>query len=430
MNIHFQKQKGVVVLLVSIVLLIGVTLISIFAARIGVMDQRISGNEYRHKEALMTADAALDQGAAYLQNNPELYSGEGTGWSDCTGNATTQATFPCKISDTEYEKVYSTIVSTSSIDPMSNMVELSSGANFETYLVFTTSASGNVITIAAVGESLDETGEMIVQTSFVQEELIEPGELPPLMAHSINLNGSFTIIPNPNGAGPGQPVSAWVNTLEGSSSGSWNTCHLDNYRNGDDICTETFTDQSSTGSSGWGGCACVENLSEAGDPQHDIVVETGTFPSPFEFVFGTSDYGEIKEKFRANGTVLANDCSALTQTLLDGLDKPWVWVTNGCDVPAIGTQDRPIILIVESANGDKAKINASTDLWGLLFAIGDLQANGTALIHGYLIAEGSADLSNGSYQQVYDPDIGDSLVDNDVNTVLSKRSFSWITRTR
>jgi len=430
MNKSYQKQKGAAVLLVSIVLLVGVTLITIFAARVGVMDQRISGNEYRHKEAFMAAEAALEQGAAYLQKNPALYTGEDAGWSDCTGNTTTQATFPCKIADTEYEKVYSIIVSTSSIDPMSNMVDLSSGANFETYLVFTTSASGNVVTIAAVGESLDETGEMIVQTSFVQEELIQPGELPPLMAHSLNLNGGFTIVPNPNGAGPGQPVSAWVNTLEGSSSGSWKTCHLDNYRNGDDICTEEFTDASSSGAAGWGGCACVENLSEAGDPQHDIIVETGAFPSPFEFVFGTSDYGEIKEKFKANGTVLADDCSTLTQSLLDGLDKPWVWVTNGCNVPEIGTQARPIILVVESANGDDAQINASTDLWGLLFALGDLKANGKALIHGYLIAEGTADLANGTYDQVYDPDIAESLVDDETNTLLSKQSFSWITRTR
>ena len=67
------KQKGAAVLLVSIVLLIGVTLVVIFAARVGVIDQRISANEYRHKEAQAAAHAALNQAGAFAEQNAVIY---------------------------------------------------------------------------------------------------------------------------------------------------------------------------------------------------------------------------------------------------------------------------------------------------------------------------------------------------------------------
>jgi len=63
----FNSQKGAVVLLISIVLLVGVTLITIFAARVGIIDLRISGNEYRHKESKAAAHAALKTTLIYMR---------------------------------------------------------------------------------------------------------------------------------------------------------------------------------------------------------------------------------------------------------------------------------------------------------------------------------------------------------------------------
>lgn len=86
-------QRGAAVLLVSVVLLIAVTLLIMFAARVGILDQRISGNEFRHKEAFSNAEAGLDQAASFLRVTPALHEDSAEGWTACDAN------YPCSISD-------------------------------------------------------------------------------------------------------------------------------------------------------------------------------------------------------------------------------------------------------------------------------------------------------------------------------------------
>ena len=44
-----HRQRGAAALITAVILLIGVTLVIIFAARVGILDQKVSGNEVRHK---------------------------------------------------------------------------------------------------------------------------------------------------------------------------------------------------------------------------------------------------------------------------------------------------------------------------------------------------------------------------------------------
>jgi len=424
------KQKGAAVLLVSIVLLIGVTLITIFAARVGVMDQRISANEYRHKEAQASAHAALDQAGAFVDHNSVIYGSTSASWSSCTTSTALQETFPCKVRTVEYDKVYG-VVSGTTISPLAYMASLPNDALSEAYVVYLSTTTGNLMTVVGTGESVDGSGEAMARYSLSEITQLIPGQVPPLMTPVINLGGNFTIVPDPNGAGDGVPVSAWASTFDGSG-GSWQTCHHGDYRlkvggSYTEPCIEILTPSDS-----WAACDCVTKLSESGDINYDILdADDGEFPpSPFGYLFTGLTIDEVKEieiKDDATGVkVIATtleDCSAITS--VDTSVNPVVVVTGNCNPPSntiIGSQTAPYILVVEG----ELKLNANTEFYGIAVGLDKVSLNGTTSIHGSLLAEDPTKLTTGGYRQIYDSFVLDDLGDSLSNLGLAKISYSSI----
>jgi Tfp pilus assembly protein PilX len=419
----FHRQKGAAVLLVSIVLLIGVTLVTVFAARVGVMDQRISANEYRHKEAQAAADAALEQATAFISQNPDLYSGTGSGWRDCTTSTALQNTFPCTSGGQTYESVYSNVAGTI-ISPLSYMVTLDSGIQSDSYIVFTTSAStGNILTAVGRGSSLDGSGDAFAQVSYARVTIGIPGDIPPIVASYLDVNGSFTIVADPHaGLNDGVPISGWTATLDGTSSGSWQTCHLGSFKNGDESCIEEngYDDQTSTGNSGWGGCSCEENLSENGNPSYDLFEDKDNFPDDvFGYVFGGATHQAMYDAADEVGHVF-EDCSLLGS--VDLSVSKIVWIDGDCTIPGdVGDQTNPIILIVDGL----LKINSNHHVWGLLVTLDEMQLSGGPTIHGSIVTDSDTKLTAGGYTQVYDPKVLDSLTEDSLISELSKINYSW-----
>ena len=416
-----NHQRGAAVLLISIVLLVGITLITVFAARVGVIDQRISANEYRHKEAQSAADAGLEQATAFINQNSSLYSGLAAGWSDCTTSSPLQLTFPCTSGGKTYEKVYS-VISGTTISPLNYMVSLDSGILSDSYLVFTTSTSAdNILTAVAKGASLDGSADAYAQVSYAQVSIGIPGDIPPIIASYLDVNGNFTIVADPHaGNNDGVPISGWTATLDGTSSGSWQTCHLGSYKNDDDICSEAFDDQSPTNNTGWGGCDCEENLSENGAPSYDLFEDKDNFPDDvFAYVFGGASKADIKSQTALVSHVYS-DCSGLAS--VDLSVSPLVWIEGSCTIPDdVGDQTHPIVLIVE----DLLKINASHHVWGLLVTLDAMQLSGGPTIHGSIVSDSNTKLTAGGYTQIYDPKVLTSLTDDDLIDKLSKIKYSW-----
>lgn len=55
-----RNQQGVATIVVTVVLLVVMTLMVLFASRVGVFDVRMAANEARYKEAFAMAEAGLD----------------------------------------------------------------------------------------------------------------------------------------------------------------------------------------------------------------------------------------------------------------------------------------------------------------------------------------------------------------------------------
>lgn len=404
---HYQKGAAVVV--TSILLLIGVTLVVMFAAQVGLQDQRISGNQYRHQQAFANAEASLEFAASFLRENKTLHQG-GIGWTDCTGNTTI---FPCNIDGAD--SVYGTIGGGS----VTSSVPVISG--LEAYMV----KVGDATTIVGVGTSDDGTANSVVLVSYGDRELIVPGQLPPLMIPSGTLSGNFNIVPNPNGGGEGVPVSIWAKdtaVVSGGGTGNWKTCDHDQFRDGGAVCQDTKGD-GETGAN-WQACQCFDERSNSTDLNEDVVLypEADYPSSPFNFVFGDTPEN-VKEAADQEGLVL-DDCTGLANGFAGLSDSALVWVTGDCEIQnnvQIGSRNKPIVLVVEGL----LRVNAGAEVWGILFGWSNFVLNGGPIIHGSAISENPSDLTNGTYSQVYDPEVFANLKDPEINTILARLQYSW-----
>lgn len=281
-----------------------------------------------------------------------------------------------------------------------------------------------------VGQSNDETGNAIVQVEYVKTSLLTPGKIPPLMIPSGTLSGNFNIVPDPNGGGPGVPISVWAKNTLDTAGANWKTCDQGEFKDRGEVCVDT----KGNGVDGddWLACSCDAERSNTTNVTEDVVLYDSGFPtSPFAYVFGGGEdivnlnefKAEIKSRAEATGLLLAN-CTAI-DTEFNALERPaLVWVTGDCDISrniTVGNRENPIILVVDGA----LRVTSTAEFWGILFGWSTFVLNGGPVIHGSAISEYPSELTNGTYNQVYDADVFENLRNDTINTDIAKRSYSW-----
>ena len=110
---HRGRQTGGMTVFTAVMVLIVLTLMIFYAARVGLFEQRVSANEVRQKVAFHAAEAAIDQGIEYLTANQQLLISSAIGgfsdgsggtrdgwvaankWSVCTADLVDDVNHPC-----------------------------------------------------------------------------------------------------------------------------------------------------------------------------------------------------------------------------------------------------------------------------------------------------------------------------------------------
>ncbi|MGH1463053.1 MAG: hypothetical protein ACRBB6_13570 [Neptuniibacter sp.] len=409
---NLKQQNGAATLLVTVVLLALITLVSIYITKIGLLETKTSANANRAKEALHNAQAGLDFGAINVQVS-------GASWADGT--------------------VYDV--------PMLSNASVSV-RGFE---------SGGVMTVQAIGESIDNTGQANVTESYGRFPLTAFGELPPLMSNgNFPPNGGFTIVTNPNGSGTGVKVSAWVETTVDASTGTWQTCSYDEFYNqgippggwdatvdedGDGVIDFIRCDD----------CSCdnnTENLCNREDTTFpsdcpDIIADAN-IPDTFENLFGQpgADWEAFMNAYAEPMTCAEVRAAGATvgDQFYDGggnpTTLPLIWVENGgteCRFQEqIGSYEKPVILFM---HGD-VRMNATGVIFGILFVFSDtynltetydITMNGGANVYGVVLINREVDLGNGGFNLIYNQKILDRISNEDNGGFfgLGRRSGSW-----
>lgn len=393
-----KRQRGMATLVTALVLLIAVTLITFNVAKVSSVEQRISANDARTLAAHETAQAAIEQGLAYLNANlpridPIVYAYNGSvtntnsmPWALCT---TAMTSYPCGNGQSnQYDGawLYYTV-------PASRQISLP-GSPYTTTIHYLTKSVGGLVDVAeqpriiilavAVPTSDPLAGSAVIQQIVQYFSFVTVPPSPLAALGQVELKGNIGVYGNPAPAASfypplqtGRPLSVWsgspvivsgsaVTCLPGSDCGGGETNGI----------PHKLTDKTTNGG--------------------DIAASDPNFPATvsdlFQHIFGvpSAEASTIKNK----STVLA-DCSSLTSAS-SGL----FWVTSSCTIPAsTGSATAPAIMVVE---GDFT-MNSSHTFYGLIYSKGSgtVKLTGGPTLWGGIVSDHAVDIGAGTYTMRY-----------------------------
>ncbi|MCG6220715.1 hypothetical protein, partial [Vibrio diabolicus] len=118
-------------------------------------------------------------------------------------------------------------------------------------------ASVTPVKIRTQATLVDATANAEVEVKAIKISVLAGTPAAPLtVAGGMAVSGNFTVVANPNGGGPGVPLSIWTNGNVDLTNGSGQTCHQGDYSGG-----------------------CSANISQKGDKQSDIKDNDTDFPT-------------------------------------------------------------------------------------------------------------------------------------------------------
>lgn len=395
-------QKGVATLTVTVVILVITTLMVFFATRVGLLDQRMAGNEVRYKEAFAQAEAGLDFATQRFNNQFKLnYDGESAATSLATILTNSQVTTATEADGTSPE---------------------SGEGSFTVSITDSGAALGSipVYNFVSTGISADGTGTATVQRQITMTGVMggESPDIPIVVGGAVGTGGDFNVVGNPNGGGPGIPVSVWTGpTGSGANiemSGSSATCHIQYYSGNNAQCSNP-SGNSELLSQGDG-----STLTSYSPDKPDLLPNDANFPDDlFAFVFGLprTDW-QLKKNEAANNGQVVSDCSVPTSLGANaGTNFSLWWITGDCDPGSnatIGSDSKPVILVIDDG---ELEMNAGTVIHGIVFLFNNpdnagtpsASMSGSPEIYGSFISDVGGAGMHGSYSVVYDPDVINSF---------------------
>ncbi|KGQ18735.1 hypothetical protein LF41_268 [Lysobacter dokdonensis DS-58] len=274
---HPRSHQSGTVLLVALVLLLLAGLLTLFALRVGVFEQRSTGNDVRSKVAGEVAEAGLAQGFEFLfRQHPDMLTNAAL-WERC---GATDDSFPCgAVPNTTFDDDGDP--DTAEVSRRGSMFRLRADnthtiANIDNALAqhmlrlptsskITAMANGQGVAYgvapvvcfarqpAGVAEGIpcgnvgatsvsvatfvsvarlpgENTSSTLVQTVGQYPKLgDEIVRTPPIMASgAVDVTGNLQVVTNPNAGGVGVPVSVW-SRLDIDKHGTPNTCYADEF---------------------------------------------------------------------------------------------------------------------------------------------------------------------------------------------------------
>lgn len=291
MNTQKNDQRGNA-LLVAVVLLLLASVITLLTLNVGIFEQRTSGNDLRAKLISEVAEAGIAQGAEYFRLKPKDLLAASGKWVKCDGADTTfpcgsipdedvdadgdpatagtvkrrstmyywcnSGAAPCATGGADLNNDGATDLFDARMLPLGSVLptaaRIGSVGNFNRVsygvgvvlcrIAVPTNAtdltrcstdpadqsSTNVYNFVSVASLPGEETRTTVSQMLGQYQLFNPRlNEPPVMASgSVDVTGGLQLVTNPNGGGPGVPVSVWTRK-DISKTGTPNTCYADEF---------------------------------------------------------------------------------------------------------------------------------------------------------------------------------------------------------
>lgn len=345
-----SRQRGFTTFTVTLLLLLILLAVSLLVGKALVTDRRVAVNEVLYRQAMTLAEQGLADGLGRITMN--------SAWSG-----------PLTVSSANGSYVLGT--SSASIT-----------LGTRTYTPVTLSSSATLSNNQATAA---------VQVTVLRVSVLTNGPAAPLtVGGGTPIGGNYTVVANPNGGGPGVPVSVWSDKSVGGD-GSWQTCNQQEYSAGN--CGSNGLSSSKSGNN------------------EDIKENDPAFPSDLvAYLFGENNNADGWAKIESKAVSKTSNCNGLNAS------STGLYIVDGnCSVPSVvGTIAAPVILIVR--DGD-ISINGGATFNGLLFSYSSnpatitptVKLNGNAVFNGSLVSNYPLK-PNGTFDMIYNQEVFDNML--------------------
>lgn len=363
-----NAQKGAMMLTASVLLLVLVSIGTIYTGKIKVLEHKITVNTQNQKMAFSTAEVGLMKAFGRLHDEPRW---DGTAFTEVLDDGSQYTV---------------------------------SGIRQD---IDRNSASVTVITLTSSGTSPDGLSTVSISEQGLQYSVIaNPPDVPLIVAGGMAVGGNFEVAANPNGGGTGVPLSIWTDLEVDLTNGSGTTCGL-----------QEFSD---------GNCSTAP-YSEKGFKDLDILDDDPNFPDDLmEYLFNVPE--EEWQTIRADADEVVTDCSGLNANSKGLIWVDGDCSVNANTV--IGSILSPVVLLVTDGditmNGG-AEIYGMIFSFRKPGVLADFELNmvGGALVYGVVASNHPIGHANGTYNSVYDADVLAQLEMNDAFKRIARVQGSW-----
>lgn len=360
-----RKQKGAATLLIAIILIVTSTLIIIFAGQQGAMLSKITANQTRNQQAYQAAEAGLEFGINYLQqNSATILANPVGGFIPAYNSASTQN------------------------------VALTDGSKFTIAYSNPVANNYNLILIKSTGTNPDGT------TRVVQQQVGAGSILQNNINNSITSKGDITISGN---------------------TAITNTSTNQNIDSGDDISISgnggTYTQNGLQSYPGHLGSDATQN-----DPTLSSMTQNNFFAQ----FFGTTSTATAQAKF---ANVYNNSSGTNYSSILNGKTGTTIWINQTGGTASlsgnttIGTAANPVLIVV---NGPLS-ISGNTIVYGFIFVIGATgitSVSGNTNITGGIATSDNLSMSGNTYI-TYDSSVLTNLRNQSSMSFWAKVPGTW-----
>jgi Tfp pilus assembly protein PilX len=362
-NIHGQprRQSGVLTLVTSLIILTLSTLVTFNLSKAVLMEQKISNNDLRAKQAFEAAEAGMLAATAYLANDPDLDS------------------------DGVIDPVFDT-----NNDGLGDINTSTFGTGSAT--VVSTDISGDMTVIRVVSQGFSDD-RSATRTITITVSTINP--LPNMPDSPLTTRGSVVI-----------GGSATVHNPEGHST-IWSGADIDLGSNNStstevpDVggatypqCMDTPMTCSLVSASNRliAGVDVIENDTSLGALSGDQFFQNFFGLSPTTYRASTATIDTTAAAFTANAHLATHEVIWVDGNVtLSGITVGCTTTVNGGGVcPAANT--KPSIVIVDG----NASFSGNVHFYGLLFVTGNTSSSGNTTVTGGMVIGGTASSSGGS----------------------------------
>lgn len=371
-------QQGMATLFMTLIALVGITLVVIFASKTTVLEQKIAANSVRAAQAAAAAQAGLEAALAHLQGG---------------GLATTCEFLYKPASGTAYWARFhhpDTIVPLCGTEPPTSMALTATDCTN-----MTNGGSTTPVRVLSCGWSDDRTARKYALTDVkAGPSMAGDGPPNPLMSgDGVLFSGGakvFNFFSN---------LTVWTADELGVNGNPGNTyirnpdCPITGLTDAQirDILTLTTT------SCGAGGDYFIRTTDKT-IIGPDVVYGSTALEGLTDDQFFERTFGVTKTFYKENVVSSEWDIPAASINTAIGARGVVVWVTGNATIPDdIGSPTAPVILVVDG----NATITGSIKFHGVLYVEGTLEFQGNAEIYGSAVATNKA-FGNGSPRLVYD----------------------------